>query len=146
MIGRPSGPALLLGLVAAAVAVVLGTAVAVLDSPSEARRQRLDDQRVQDLSEIAHAVDLYWAQHDAMPPDLDALVDWQAFDEVPRDPESDEPYRYRATGERTFELCAEFAHGSGDDEPYTSWRRKPGFWPHPAGEHCFELEVDDSKR
>jgi hypothetical protein len=146
VIGRPSGPALLLGLVVAAVAVVLGAAVAVLDSPSEARRQRLDAQRVRDLSEIADGVDLYWTREGSLPPDLATLGGWQGFGEVPHDPESEAPYGYRVTGERTFELCAGFASDTVGGEPPMSWRSRPGYWHHPAGEHCYQLEAEGVER
>ena len=146
MIGRPSGPALLLGSVAAAVAVVVGLAVAMLDSPAEARRQRLDERRVDDLASLSDAVDAYWTRQGALPADLQALAGWQGLDEPPTDPQSGEPYGYRPTGERTFELCAVFVTSTSGREESRPWREGPGFWHHPAGEHCFALEVDEVER
>lgn len=146
MIGRPSGRGLLLLGAAAVVALAVGAAVLVLDSPAEERRRRLDERRVQDLHAVTDAIDVYWTREGALPPDLDAVAGWQGLDAPRTDPETGEPYRYRATGERTYELCAAFAtEGPGSDRDYP-WRRHATFWHHPAGEHCFALETEEVQR
>lgn len=146
MIGRPSGRALLLGGVVAATAAAVGVAVLVLDSPAEARRQRLDERRVANLREIAGAIDVYWTREGALPPDLDALVGVRGLDAPRTDPVTDEPYDYRVAGERTYELCATFATVAPGREPRGYRQRQDSFWHHPAGEHCFEVEAEDVER
>jgi hypothetical protein len=53
----------------------------------------------------------------------------------PRDPETGEPYRYTIKNETTYELCATFAAQRQSDYSV--------FWNHPAGEHCFTIDVID---
>ena len=53
----------------------------------------------------------------------------------PRDPETGEPYRYTIKSETTYELCATFTRRRESDFRV--------FWNHPAGEHCFTINVLD---
>lgn len=146
MIGRPSGRALLLGGTAAVVALAVGAAVLVLDSPAAERRRRLDERRVEDLQEVAAAIDVYWTREGTLPPDLDVLAGWQGLDAPRTDPVTEEPYRYELTGESTYRLCATFATEAPGRPAQGSWRFRPTLWHHPAGEHCFELEAEEVER
>lgn len=146
MIGRPRGRALLLGTVVAVVLVVLGVAVAVLDSPAEQRLLRLDERRVDDLRAIGEAIDLYWSEEGALPPDLDTLAGWQALEVTTTDPVTGAPYGYSTTDSRTYELCATFAARFPTPDSRNRWHRHHSSWHHPAGEHCFELEAETVSR
>ena len=50
------------------------------------------------------------------------------------DPQSSEPYEYRVTGEKSYELCATF----------TAERKKTYdlFWNHPAGKHDYSFNAE----
>lgn len=146
MIGRPRGRALLLGSVVAVVLGVLGVAVAVLDSPAEQRRLRLDERRVDDLRALGEAMDLYWSEEGALPPDLDTLAGWRGMEVSTTDPESGEPYGYSVTDSTTYELCATFTAPFPTPESRNRWHRHPTAWQHPAGVHCFELEAESVSR
>lgn len=137
-----SGRALLLaGAVTAVVAAVVA-AFFVLDSPAEMRRQKLDAQRARDLQGLENAIGAYWKEEGTLPPSLQALADWEHVDAAPTDPATGEPYRYQATGETTYELCATFSSDTPEDEARpVNWPLYGKFWRHPAGDHCFELEV-----
>lgn len=127
----------ILGIVAtaAAVAAVVGGFMLV-DSPAEARLKRLDGRRVEDLRQIASAVDGHWARHQtlpASPAEALAAVEWQA---ALRDPVTEEPYPYRVIDARQYELCATFDRAS--DAPPS--RYGDPFWSHTAGQQCFTLK------
>jgi len=51
------------------------------------------------------------------------------------DPETGEPYRYTVVNSTTFTLCATFSQAHNADDRV--------FWNHPAGEHCFTINVLD---
>src|SRR5918999_3419558 len=98
-------------LIAAAIAAV-GGGLYVLGSPGEERIRRLDDRRIEDLSGIARAVEVYWSRHDRLPASLDELQKEPVGDVEYKDPETNKSYEYRPLEAREFELCAEFARDS----------------------------------
>ncbi|HLO76777.1 MAG TPA: hypothetical protein VK196_10025 [Magnetospirillum sp.] len=128
----------------AVVAVVAG--ITVIDSPAETREQKLDAQRVADLRRIAFAVDAQLRKTGTLPANLNAL---KTADQVNSfqlaDPVTAEPYDYKTTGPRSYQLCATFSRptpmNDGDRDP----NRTPEFWNHSAGRHCFSVEVAMTK-
>ncbi|MBN1356014.1 hypothetical protein JXA40_07060 [bacterium] len=128
------------------VATVIG-AVALIGSPEKQRRIRLDEERVQDLQSIARAVDAYWSRHDALPDDLETLRVEPDLQITVQDPVTRKQYGYRTTGEASFELCAEFSREVKMDSISQHYNRfRGGIWAHPAGSHCFKLQVQINKQ
>lgn len=124
------------GVIALVVAGAVAAGLAVIGSPSEARLERLDARRIADLQSLSRLIDVYWARHGRLPSFLDALaLDWPAT--ATRDPVSGQPYEFRATGEKRYELCATF------DRPSTGTTHGLGeeLWAHTAGRGCFPLEA-----
>ncbi len=131
-----------------AVAVVYGIYLA--GSPSAERDRQLDQRRVSDLQQISSVVDQYYATRRALPPSLTQLDDLQIVASSLGDPESRQPYEYRATGGTTYELCASFALDSSATPDVGNERfatpAKPvgapaGRWDHPSGRTCFPLDA-----
>jgi hypothetical protein len=124
------------------VAVVVGAAivggVVFLGSPGEERLRRMDERRVQDLSGLAQAVDVYWTRRSVLPSSLDELRRETGAAMTLIDPATGERYEYRSIDERRFELCATFAGDSIDSE-----RSMAGFWTHRAGRQCFQREAKE---
>jgi len=127
--------------VAVLAAVVVG--VVLLDSPAEARLRRLDERRVDDLRDLAFAVDAFWTREGQLPTSLGDLSEAERIVTEPIDPETGEPYEYRVLGEKSFELCAVFARDTGPDDRDGCYR---SFWFHGTGRQCFQLEAQDLKR
>lgn len=136
--------------VAAALVVIAG--LMLLGTPSRARARRLDRIRVDDLAELAHAVDQYWAKNASLPDALDSLVAKQQIDRLAKDPLNGAPYTYLVSGERSYRLCATFQQPSdsaevstrGNDIVVSSGGRTifapdTHSWRHGAGESCFDL-------
>lgn len=126
--------------VAAVIAAVL-TAVVVgivlLGPPSRERERRLDARRVDDLRGIAAAVDLYWSRTGALPRALADLSRLPGVAVSRSDPETGQPYEYRAIKDANYELCAVFSTSTSEKgEPY-----HPNTWAHGAGRTCFRLEA-----
>src|SRR5688572_3877367 len=117
--------------VAVAAAVVAG--IYVLGSPVEERARRLDERRVQDLSGIAQAVDLYWTRESRLPASLDQLRSDSGATITLADPS---PYDYRHLEDGKYELCASFEGDSRDSNRFDN-----GFWTHRAGRQCFQREA-----
>jgi len=112
-------------------------------SPATRRLERLDEQRLQDLQTIASEIQSMVVNPDKkgelkapLPKTLDeAAQRARAARLNPRDPETGEPYRYTVKSETTYELCGTFAKRRDADFHV--------FWNHPAGAHCFTINVLD---
>ena len=127
--------------------IVVGAAVAwgfvLAGSPSTRRLERFDEQRLRDLQTIAREIQRMVEDpnekgtlNEALPKTLEEAATRARDARVnPRDPETDEPYGYTVKNETTFELCAQFARPRDWDSRV--------FWNHPAGEHCFTINVVD---
>ena len=120
--------------VAVAAAVVAG--VYLLGSPVEERARRLDERRVQDLSGIAQAVDLYWTRESRLPASLEQLRTDTGAGITVADPSTGAPYDYRQLEDEKYELCASFEGDSRDSNRFDN-----GFWTHRAGRQCFQREA-----
>jgi len=135
----------------AIVSVVLaGLSVAagatIVESPFTARLRRLDNRRVADLRDIESAMRRYAVEAKdreqrlkrPLPGDLAELARFVRDDEHARelslvDPQTGKRYEYSVVGSSQFKLCAEFAL---DDR-----REYPPEWTHPAGKHCFTVDL-----
>lgn len=127
---------LALGISAVAAAIV--AALVVLGPPREHRARRMDERRVDDLTSLGRATDLYWSRHGKLPANLGDLAPEPGWDLATQDPETQQLYEYRVLGDDRYELCARFQQPSA--------RPSPTFWSHPAGRHCFALEVREVTR
>lgn len=121
-------------LLAVAVTIAVAAGILVLGSPSDERARRLDERRVQDLSGIARAVDVYWTRRSSLPATLDSLATETGANITLADPQTNARYEFRPLEDDRFELCAEFEGESRESD------RSPdaGFWSHRAGRQCFQ--------
>lgn len=136
---RPIGIA-----VASVIVLTIVGGFLVIGSPATQRDYRLDEQRVYGLQDIQGQVVSYYQQTGALPENLDRIAVLLKGYEQPTDPETGEPYGYRATGSLTFELCATFARATPERGGRSSIYAPSPFddWTHPAGEHCFARTID----
>jgi hypothetical protein len=127
---RLSRSQVLAGVVLVVAIGAIAAGLFALGSPADERARRLDQKRVDDLSQIAEAIDSYWTQQGRLPASVQDLERERGFEIPAADPVTNQPYEYRVTKNR-FELCAVF------ERPSESGRT---FWSHGAGRRCFERE------
>jgi len=149
----PSGLGKYFAAVSSAVilTLVIG-AFFIVGSPANARLAQLDQQRVSDLQGIQYQVVNYWQRKGALPATLNDLQDPISGFMIPDDPDTNQPYEYRAIsvagGTIQFELCATF-----NLESQNSDRNNPKAvpfypgdysqnWDHSAGHFCFSRTID----
>lgn len=131
------------------VAVVWGLAIAGL--PAGERLRRFDDRKVIDLQTISSSLheQVYAGQPwipdkekgipKALPKDLQTVAENVTYQRLTlNDPQTGEPYVYSVVNKTTYELCAEF--NDVRDQPYEV------FWNHPAGRHCYRIDVLEPHR
>jgi len=113
-----------------AVIIGIGTGFWLLGSPQQ--------QRIQDLRQIAQFLHRQAEQDnesldlpDSLPSRMRRLTD----------PISGKPYRYQKIDQTHYKLCANFATDSDQNKLQNKSRPRQDFWEHPAGKHCFEINV-----
>ena len=139
---RPSVNLIVVVCVSVAILTAVIVGAVLLDSPAEARLRRLDERRVEDLRELAYAIDAYWTLEERLPSSLAELPDERGYLAELVDPETGEPYEYRVLGEDSYELCAIFASETTEqfETPFQD------AWFHGSGRKCFQLNVQDPER
>ena len=122
------------------VAIILG--FSVIGSPKTQRLLREDDRKISDLQNMQWQVINYWQVNAFIPNEMPNL---------PLDPQGDNTYEYRKTGELSFELCAGFNKEDNIPQnqrvpiegPYMKGDvMRSDNWEHPAGWHCFSRQID----
>ena len=125
------------------VAAVVAWGFVLVGSPVTRRLERFDEQRLEDLRTIAREIQSMVEDRDnagslkaPLPKNLEEAAQ-RARDERlnPRDPESGIAYTYTVINSSTYELCATFSLPRDWDSNV--------FWNHPAGPHCFRIDVND---
>lgn len=123
----------------------------VFGSPRAQKLIRYDMERVTDLQNIQRQVINYWQSEGFLPQSLEDMTIKATYIDIPKDPETEEPYDYRISGDMTFELCATFNKESIDNNlnqrPTMPIYEKEYYlensnWNHGEGEQCFERYID----
>ncbi len=123
-------------------AVVWGFVVA--GTPDERRQDKLDERRLTDLRAIVREMQTYVMRSEGPQPRLKRGLP-RTLDELQEavtgtrlslnDPDTGQPYEYKPLEWNTYQLCATF------DRVRELHLRV--FWNHPAGRHCFTIDVMD---
>ena len=127
-----------LALVSLVVLATVVTSIVVLDPPRVQHQRRVDLRRVADLQSIDAAIQGYWRLHKSLPPDMAAIAARPGLNLQLLDPETNRPYEYEPTGERSYILCAVFDRDTSEDPSEDSSTIE---WVHGAGRHCFERTI-----
>lgn len=118
------------------VAAALAFGFQYIETPSEVREQRLDEQQVMDLQSMQSYVENYYVTNRVLPATLN-----DAYDGIPLPtaPTGRAAYRYEVTGDTNYKLCAAFSAPSRDIENSYAVAPDRNFnWSHQAGDWCFE--------
>ena len=130
------------------VAAMLIASLSYIETPSEVREGKADQQQVQDLRELQWAIEDRLRVEGELPQSLDTLFSGRP---LPAVPQGRPAYQYNLT-EDGFELCATFASDSKDTDSFarpfpvmgdqaTPHITNPDDWYYEAGEWCFKRIV-----
>ena len=132
-----------------AVVVVLACIVGgfiTSGSPFRARAERLDTQRITDLSNIQASLIGYWQKKGKLPDALTDLEDPISGYVNPVDPVTKQSYEYIRKTDLTFVLCASFGTAQDLSNPGIQMTYPAGgqnqSWSHAAGRVCFDRAID----
>ncbi len=119
----------------------------IAGTPSEQRQVRLDEERVNDLTDIQNEVINYWVQKRELPETLTGLDSDLTGFHAPKDPSSENDYEYSVKDDYLFELCATFGTDNQAEMNYkernfysSPWGQEN--WIHKAERTCFERKID----
>ncbi len=115
-----------------------------IETPTEVREMKLDEQQVNDLRNIQMEIEAYYNIEDVLP---ESLVDLYEDRKLPEPAAGRSPYTYDVIDEYTYNLCASFSYPSEEDEYYyrdVYFRDKTFSWDHGAGERCFKRNVESA--
>lgn len=127
---------LFVALIVIGVLAVMVTGLYVSGSPERARKQQLDQNRVNELTNIHQAIDNFWQTQKRLPRTLDELHFPASYLSL-SDPKTKQLYEYHVIGDAKYQLCATF------DEKGLHDLSRP-FGEHVAGHQCFDLYVMSS--
>jgi hypothetical protein len=127
------------------LAVIVG-AFFIVGSPTSARLNQFDQQKIYDLQEIQYQIVNYWQTKEKLPATLADLTDSISGFEAPLDPQTKLPYQYivKDATNLSFELCSTFNKQVQNNTPKSAYpvASKDQNWDHPAGEFCFARTID----
>ncbi len=143
---------LLVPTVIAVTIMVVGAGLYVSGSPMQARRERFDTQRVNDLQQISYAIDTFWLTKQRLPNTLEELREnmypssySSYYFGSAKDPRTGTAYEYRTKdGTGTYELCSAFEaddRTTKNPSPYNAYSPNAPLWHHQVGRTCFSLQV-----
>lgn len=140
-----------------AVAATLIASFSLIGGPARERAYRLDDLRIEHLTQLAGEIDCFYWRNNRLPEDLaEVETDLRAYSAGARvdrrcvwrelaDPVSGLTYEFRPIGGAAFELCADFAQARRPEAPRIAGvvARGRRFDPdHGPGRQCFALQAD----
>ncbi len=152
--GKPApSHALFRWIAIALVAITVVSSFFVVGSPTTARNNRYDNQRVSDLQNMQSQVTYYYQRKQVLPTDSAQLNDPLSGYAVPVDPENGAVYPYKTTGPKSFQLCATFANEDANSQPgrpevapmpvaTKNVGASVDYWNHATGQVCFERTID----
>lgn len=125
------------------VAAAFVTSLFFVESPAQARRQKIDQKVLNSFSSIDGAVNNYYDNMKTLPGNLDQLrqeVDYLTENTI-TNISTGQVYEYKVISEDSYQLCAEFLTSNMDKESneYDSYLKEN--WQHDKGYQCIEKKV-----
>ena len=113
--------------------------------PGHQRQLRMDERRITQLNELSQQIDTFYNNHQALPTRLSELAKGTMLEPTDfQDPETEESFGYQPKQGRQYELCATF--NAPTRQRKYAYEPAGDKWAHPAGRHCFPLQVPEQSR
>ncbi len=135
--------------IASAIVMLIsaGVGFTLIDSPMLARAKAFDAQRASDIQRLQGGVQNYFNKYQRMPESLEALREEGMVRKfVLSDPDTGEPYEFRAVNEQTYEICAIFTTDNRDEDKEFYSPRGPygASYLHGPERTCFEQNIRET--
>ena len=126
----------------------------IIGTPSDLRKLREDENKVNDLRNIQYQIVYFWQLKQTLPESLTELNDPLSGFTLPKDVQTGEAYKYERTSSSSFKLCATFNAPTRDTGGQGAYQTLPvgpyegnvdENWKHEAGETCFARTIDPER-
>jgi len=108
-------------------------------NPSQARAERYDQQRIDDLRALHYGVQTHYQMQKKLPASLlDIDTD---YGQMYGDPETGESYEYMVVSDNTYKICAIFSTSNMTEYREGHIREYQLSEKHEKGHHCFERQI-----
>jgi len=129
------------------IVIVIVASFFIIGSPTTAKLMQIDQQRVNDLSNIQYQIVNYWQAKEKLPATLTDLTDAISGFTAPTDPETKVNYEYIIVDAEklSFQLCATFSKESKSGQAEASYyygNATSQLWSHTTGRVCFDRTID----
>ena len=131
------------------IVLILGSLIMgfiVVGSPWTQKRQKLDAQRVSDLTNIQYQITNFYQMKGVLPNTMGDIADSLSYSGLPKDPETGASYEYVMTGPLAFDLCTTFS-AAPPAQNVNAW--PPAYyggpnsnWQYQKGHYCFHRTID----
>ncbi|MEA3398130.1 MAG: DUF5671 domain-containing protein [Patescibacteria group bacterium] len=126
------------------LAIVIAVFIASLffvESPTETRNRKFDNNIISAFEQIDGAINTYYSDNQALPDNLDALKSEFPYimDEDLRDPETKRAFEYNILQDNEYKLCATFRTANIDNDNYKNYYKDR--WPHKSGYQCLSQKI-----
>jgi len=129
------------------VVIVFISGIFFVESPSEARDRRIDNEAISRMSSITSAIQQYYDENGSLPESLDTLdreITYLSADGL-NNPLTKKQFDYKTVDQKKYELCTDFLRASLDEDMQNySYAYPPADWRHEAGYVCIEQKVIDN--
>jgi hypothetical protein len=129
----------------ASVIATFFTGFSVIGSPTNQRHIQADVKRVEDLRQIANAIENWHRQATlngsmaSLPQNIEVLRARHILIGEGKDPETGASYEYSVLAGARYQLCANFNQATAAENP--TRRFVSPFWHHPEGRACFVFDA-----
>ncbi len=125
------------------VIAALVSAFVFIESPRETRNIKHDDNILSQFDRIDGAINDYYRTNKKLPDSLDILLGGRFYlsEDILKDRTEKKKFDYKITGEKTYELCADFRTSNKGKEYNYRYGYYNKRWQHDAGYQCLSQKV-----
>lgn len=128
------------------ISAVFIAALFVVESPTETRNRKIDEQVLRDFNSIKNGLNEYYKNNENLPDNLEELKDEVSYLSADDfiNPRTKKEYDYKLLSDREFELCSDFLASNTKEDLDNSRYLPYSQWKHEKGYQCIEQKINNN--
>jgi len=128
------------------VLISLGFSLTMVQSPTQARNLRLDNQTINSLSSVDGYMNRYYSEKGKLPADFQVLIkEYALTDKDFANPVTNEKFDFKVVDKTHYELCAVFNASNKEQNKNVNYYGSTS-WVHDAGKYCFTQKIFETPK